>query len=318
MKNIDLNFYPGWTRKAMTFTIDDGWLDMDTKFIGIVRPYGIKGAFNISSHNMTKHNNPDLIRATYRGFEITNHVRLHPLAFKDIYAPVLSDEFFSASKADKSVCYREVGTPEGVYLRYSESRERWDRVCTAEGYITLTERCRKELEEVFGEGNVRGFVWPFCRQENSELIAYLKSRYYGLRDAGKTEPMEDASFSLPSDRTNWQYNARHSNLLVRGAEYEALADDGKLKWFCFGVHSHDFEFADNWDDLSEFCRKYGNRPEDFWYASNAEIFDYEDAVKSVILTETSVKNPSDIDLYIKIDGKRFTLRAGCEMFTETI
>ena len=42
------------------------------------------------------------------------------------------------------------------------------------------------------------------------------------------------------------------------------------------------------------------------------------ADKSVILTETSVKSPSDIDLYIKIDGKRFTLRAGCEIFTETI
>ena len=318
MKNIDLNFFPGWTRKAVTFTIDDGWLAMDTKFINMIRPYGIKGAFNISSHNMTKHNNPDLIRATYRGFEITNHVRLHPFAFKDGAEEKLSDEFFSASKADKGICYREVGSPEGVYLRYSTANDRWDRFCTAKGYIALTDECHKELEEVFGEGSVRGFVWPYCRQDNSELIQHLKSRYYGLRDAGKKEPMEDATFSLPSDRSNWHYTARHSNLLTRAAEYEALADDGNLKWFAFGVHSNDFERADNWDDLSEFCRKYGNRPEDFWYASNAEIFDYEDAVKSVTVTENSAKNPSDIDLYIKIDGKRFTLRAGCEISTETI
>ena len=313
MKKIDLNFFPGWTRKAVTFTMDDGWLAMDTKFIEIIRPYGIKGAFNISSQNVTKYNDPELIRTTYRGFEITNHVRLHPFAFGDSCEAKLTDEPFCAETADKSLCYREKGSPDGVYLRYSVKNDRWDRVCTAKGYITLVEECQKELEELFGEGNVRGFVWPYYRQDNAELIEYLKSRYYGLRDAGKQEPMDDESFSLPDDRTNWQYNARHSNLLDRAAKYEALEDDGNLKWFAFGVHSFDFDRAGNWDDLSEFCRRYGNRPEDFWYASNAEIFDYEDAVKSVVITENSVKNPSDVDLCIKIDGERFTLCAGCEI-----
>lgn len=313
MKSIDLTFFPGWTRKAVTFTIDDGWLEMDTKFIRIVRPYGIKGAFNISSHNMTKHNNPDLIRATYRGFEITNHVKCHPFAFNDGTETNLSEEFFRTSTADKEFCYREVGTPEGTYLRYRAQNDRWDRVCTAKGYIALTEECHAELEAVFGEGSVRGFVWPYCRQENSEVIEYLKSKYYGLRDAGKHPPMEDMTFSLPHDRSNWHYNARHSNLLERAAQFDALGDDGSLKWFAFGVHSVDFERADNWDDLREFCRIYGNRPEDFWYASNADIFDYEDAVKSVTVTETAVKNPSNIDLFIKIDGNRVSLPAGCEI-----
>ena len=92
MKNIDINFFPGWTRKAMTFTIDDGWVAMDTNFINIVRPYGIKGSFNISSDNVTKYNNPKLIRATYRGFEITNHVKLHPFAFRDGEDVRLSEE----------------------------------------------------------------------------------------------------------------------------------------------------------------------------------------------------------------------------------
>lgn len=313
MKNIDLNFFPGWTRKSITFTMDDGWVAMDTVFVDIVRPYGIKGAFNISSQNITKYNNPELIRSLYRGFEITNHVRLHPFAFRDGDEAVLSDEFFNESNADKSVCYREAGSPEGVYLRYSERNDRWDRVCTARGYITLVEECHKELEDIFGKGSVRGFVWPYYRQSNSELTEYLKTKYYGLRDAGKNEPMEDAAFSLPSDRSDWHYNARHSNLLARAAEYEALADDGNLKWFAFGVHAHDFDHSGNWDDLREFCRKYGNRHEDFWYATNAEIFDYEDAVKSVIITDTAIKNPSDVTLYIKVDGTRFTLCPGCEI-----
>ena len=37
---IDVKFYPGWTRKAITFSIDDGILDMDKKFMDIVEPYG--------------------------------------------------------------------------------------------------------------------------------------------------------------------------------------------------------------------------------------------------------------------------------------
>ena len=312
MKNFDLNFFPGWTRKAITFTIDDGWLDMDTKFISIVRPYGIKGAFNISSHNVTKYNNPELIKETYRGFEITNHVRLHPFAFKDAQKYTISEEFFNRETADKSVCYREVGTPEGVYLRYDPKGEMWRRYCTAEGYITLTKECHEILEGIFGEGTVKGFVWPFCRQENKELIEYLEKNYYGMRDAGKQTPMEDPEFALPEDRYNWHYNARHSNLLVRGAEFEAL-EAKKLAWFAFGVHSVDFDRAENWSDLEEFCKKYGNRPEDFWYATNIEIFEYEDAVKSVEVTENSLKNPSDTDLCIKVDGKRIILPAHGEV-----
>jgi len=313
MKNIDINFFPGWTRKAMTFTIDDGWVAMDTNFINIVRPYGIKGSFNISSDNVTKYNNPNLIRATYRGFEITNHVKLHPFAFRDGEDVRLSEEPLDEKTADTSVCYRDSKSPEGVYMKYAENKGCWRRFCTTEAYISLVEKCREELEEIFGEGSVRGFVWPFFRQENAEVIEYLKPRYYGLRAAGKKEPMEDMTFSLPSDRTDWQYNANHANLLTRAVQFEELEDDGKLKWFAFGVHSVDFERAGKWEELSEFCRKYGNRPEDFWYASNVEIFEYEDAVKSVVITEHSIKNPSDIDLCIKIDGERFTLCAGCEI-----
>ena len=144
-----------------------------------------------------------------------------------------------------------------------------------------------------------------------KTIEYLKKNYYGLRDAGKPEPMEDKTFSLPLDRSNWQYNARHSNLLVRAAEYEALEDDGNLKWFCFGVHSVDFDRAENWCDLEEFCKRYGNRPEDFWYATVEQIFAYEDAIRGLIVTDTAVENPSDITVCIKVDGKRVTLDAHC-------
>ena len=42
MKTIDLHFYPGWTRKSMTFTIDDGNVKLDRKFLDITEPAGLK------------------------------------------------------------------------------------------------------------------------------------------------------------------------------------------------------------------------------------------------------------------------------------
>ena len=42
-------YYPGFTRKAITFSIDDGDIPNDVKFLEIVRPAGILGTFNISS-----------------------------------------------------------------------------------------------------------------------------------------------------------------------------------------------------------------------------------------------------------------------------
>ena len=47
MKNVDINFFPGWVRKSVTFTIDDGNIKMDKKFLDIVKPAGILGTFNL-------------------------------------------------------------------------------------------------------------------------------------------------------------------------------------------------------------------------------------------------------------------------------
>ena len=51
---IDVKFYPGWTRKAISFSIDDGKLDTDKKFMDIVEPYGIRGTFNLCSERLAR------------------------------------------------------------------------------------------------------------------------------------------------------------------------------------------------------------------------------------------------------------------------
>ena len=306
---IDLNYFPGYTRKAITFTIDDGHVRLDRKLIDIVKPRGIKGTFNLHRTNWEGFSHDDY-RALYEGFEVANHVKEHPFALRDDKKYTYSDKYYHEGlPINEGVLYKTENPR--IHIELTESyRAHKKRIANNENYIELLYEGQKELEDVFGKGKIRGFVWPYGAQANQFLKDYISGcgMFYGMRAVGS--PKENEDFSLPKDRMAWVYNAYHKNVLEMGSKFDAYEDDGTLKWLCFGVHSHDFENEGNWCDLEEFASKYGNRKDDFYYATNAEIFDYEDAIKSVVITENSVYNPSKIDLYIKINGKNTVLKAG--------
>lgn len=301
MKNIDLNFYPAWTRKSITFTIDDGNVRLDRKFLDITEPAGLKGTFNLTAP--MKRLTPEEYREFYKGYEISNHCRYHAYPFTAQTAREIKNEQFDPETADRAYGY--LTEEEGLYRIYTYN---WTYLATDEKYMECVDACQRELEEVFGKGKIRGYVWPCGLQHNEFVIDAVKR--YGFQSVRETGCVGDSTgFSLPRDRMAWSYNAYYKNMLDFGAKYEAYPDDGELKFFCFGVHSHDFENAGRWDVLIDFCRLYGNRPKDFWYASVGEILDYEDAVKAVEITDTEIRNPSGIDLYVKIDGECVILPA---------
>jgi hypothetical protein len=303
---IDVKFYPGWTRKAISFSIDDGHLDSDKKFMDIVEPYGIKGTFNLCSERLARMS-PDEYREFYRGHEIANHCKYHPAAFVDGEEYDISDEPFDRESSDRSKLHRFDGE-EGLY-HAARAAGGWLRRATADAYIRLVEQGHRELEEVFGEGSIRCFIWPYGQQKNKKVMDYVHSipYYYGDRwtHANKTP---DVYFAPPT-KDAFYAPARHNNILAVAAEFEALPDDGELKFFCVGIHSIDYEKADKWGDLLTFAKTYGARPEDYFYATIAEIYDYSEAVKALEITDTEIKNQSDLDLYVKIDGERRVVKA---------
>ncbi len=300
-KRVDLNFFPGWTRKSISFTIDDGNLKLDRKFLGILKPYGFLGSFNLVSSSITPENRDEYIEL-YRGYEITNHCKYHPFAILEDDTREISDEPYSPETADPKFLYRS--DVSGLY--HEGSKKSYRLGARSDVYLALAEEGRRELEEIFGEGSVHAFVWPYGKQADPKIFKGLcESGYMYIRKTGDFD--NKTGFAVCDDRMNFSYNAHNFNMLDIMEKYEAYPDDGELKMFTFGVHSHDFENAGNWDVLETFAEKYGNRPEDYYYASVYDIFSYEDAVKSVTVTDTEVINPTDIKLYIKIDGKRVTL-----------
>lgn len=302
MKRIDLNYFPGWVRKSVSFTIDDGNIPMDEKFLSIVRPAGILGTFNLCTP-LKKTMTAEDYRSFYRGYEIANHCHRHPHAFTKNRNPALAGVPFDEATADTSLAYPT--DEDGFYRIHTRN---WDYyIATDDKYVEYVDRCGEILEGYFGKDSVKDFVWPFGEQDNPALMERLAA--HGFRSIRATGDVRDTTgFALPADRMHWSYNAHHRTLLEVATLYEAYPDDGSLKLFCFGVHSIDFERDGNWDDLVEFCRKFGNRT-DLWYASMGDIFDYEDAVKAVAVTADSVTNPSPIDLYLTVDGERRILRA---------
>ncbi len=299
--NVDVCFFPGWTRKSLTFTIDDGNLKLDRKFINIVAPAGITGTFNLMSNSINEENREAYI-AQYAPYEVANHCKRHPFAIPDGDTRPISDEPYDPKTAKMEFLYKT--DMDGLYHEGSPKAYRVGAV--PQVYLRLAEESRAELDEIFGEGTVHAFVWPYGMQRNEEVTAGIKSMgYQYIRKTG--DLLDTTDFDLPDDRLMWSYNAHNRNMLEVMEKYEAFPDDGRLKMFAFGVHSHDFENDGNWDVLEQFCDKYGNRPEDYWYATVHDILSYEDAVKAIAVTDSEVINNSDIKLYIKIDGKRVTL-----------
>ena len=298
-------FYPNYSKKAITFSIDDGHIAYDTVLLGIVRPAGIRGTFNLCSGRLEL--TPEEYRSLYCGYEIANHAKYHPYAFSDGVEYTLSDEIFDAKSADESKVYRHATIPDVYYSHRGGGR--WRLITDADTYIDGIEACRTELEEIFGEGSVTGFVWPFGEQKSAAVHEHLRGAgYYGVRKTGAL--LDSTGFNFYDDVMRWSYNATHDSLLSVAELYEAYPDDGRLKVFCFGVHSSDFERSGKWDDLREFAKRYGSRPDDYWYATVREIFEYNLSASRLEVRDNEVYNGSGISLYIKVDGERIELPSG--------
>ena len=290
---VDLNFYPGFKRKALSFTIDDGNLTLDAKFISYVKPAKIKGTFNLVS-NYINDSNRDNYYNLYSEYEIANHVKYHPLILKEGHGRAVSCEKFSPESSNPEYIYKSA--TEGLYY-YLEGKK-WLLGAETEVFLRYAEEGKAELEALFGKGRIKDLVLPYGRRENPRLFSLLQDAgYRSIRGVSYN------GFSLPEDRMNWGFYASYINLLERAESFDSLEDDGSLKAFIFGVHSHDFENANAWHVLAEFCERYGKRENDFYYATVGEIFDVEDCIKAAAVTPHAVINNYHLPLYAKIRGK---------------
>lgn len=74
---VDKEFYPGFVRKAVTFSYDDGVVE-DERLVRIFRENNLGATFNLCSDRHTTGSEKARIKEVYAGFDIANHVKTHP------------------------------------------------------------------------------------------------------------------------------------------------------------------------------------------------------------------------------------------------
>ncbi len=302
-------YFPGFVKKSLSFTIDDGNIKWDKVFLDIMSPYGFVGTFNLISSNMRYFSDKEgSYTEFYKGHEIANHCKYHPFLIKEGMSERIAESYYDKETADPEYLYRDRENPSLIWFAMNKADKGSFRQCVSfNDYLKYVDEGKAELEAIFGKGSVKGFVYPYGWQRNEELDREIAKRgYQSIRRTGNRLDLDN--FAIPKNRMAWSYNASCNDLLELAEKYDSLAEDGELKFFCFGVHSVDFEREGKWEDLKTYAEKYGNRADDFWYASVGDIMSYEDKINALTVKEKSVTNPTDTPLYLKIDGKEIILQ----------
>lgn len=259
--------YPGFRRKALTLSYDDGTVH-DVRLVEILNRYGIKATFNLNSIHFTQRR-PQKTRAMTReeaaalfagsGHEIAVHSFSHPFLEQ---------------------------LPRG--------NAAWELM-----------QDRKTLEEMFG-CIVRGMAYPMGTYNDEVVEAARLCGICYARTCKATHGFdlpEDWLRLHPTCRHNdpalMELCSRFLTL------HEDRPWDPRPKLFYLWGHSYEFSDDDNWELIEEFCARMADNP-DIWYATNGEIYAYIEAARQIVSSVDGqlLYNPTARTLYLEISGEK--------------
>ncbi|MFZ4708036.1 MAG: polysaccharide deacetylase family protein [Bacteroidales bacterium] len=268
--------FPQGKSKALILSFDDG-IVADRKLVKLMNDYGLVGTFHLNSNKLDTKDylTKDEIKTLYKGHEVSCHTANHP-------------SLTSLSKIDVI-------------------------------YEVLEDR--KDLERLMGYP-VRGMSYPFGNTNDFviEAISGLGIEY--ARTVGDTY-----NFSMPTDFLKWQPtihlfektnyipNDTANDRKELGQFYQLTTDFLKansLALFYVWGHSWEYEGPGNkWAEVDKFFKMVSNNP-DIYYTTQIALVDYINAFKNLKFSvdKSMVTNLSSIDVFVKINGKVFTVEAG--------
>ena len=272
MANIFVRF-PGGKVKAVTLSYDDG-VEQDIRLIKIMKEYGLKGTFNLSSGLYAKEG------TNYEAGTI--HRRMTRQQAIDVY-----------QNSGMEIAVHGLTHPFLEHLSPS--------MCT---YEVLQDRINLETE--YGT-IIRGMAYPYGSYSDS-VVDCLK--HCGIAYSRTTKSTE--SFGIPTDWLRMPATCHHNNLHLMELAKKFVEDsrDRTPMLFYLWGHSYEFERDDNWEVIEEFAEYIGKR-EDIWYATNIEIYDYMKAFEQLIFSADGRQawNPTAIDLYLKYNGLNYCIKS---------
>lgn len=267
--------FPGGRFKTLTFSYDDG-VEQDVRLLELFQQYGMKATFNLNS---------------------------------GLYAP--EDTVYPAGQIHRRMSKSQVSklyAQEGIEVAVHGSTHPWlDHMPTNMCTKDLIDD-REELEKQF-DTIVRGMAYPYGTYSD-DVVASMKS--VGIVYSRTVHSTHD--FNMPTDWMRLPATCHHND-----PELMNLADKflngttsyGRPCMFYLWGHSYEFEENNNWNVIEDFLKLMANH-DDIWYATNIEIYDYQDAFKQLQFSMDGhmIKNPTAYELWFNLNGNNYSVKPG--------
>lgn len=265
--------YPGFKKKSVTFSYDDGVIQ-DKTLIEIFNHYGMKATFNLNAGKVGEKK----FRTSLNGDEIDcSHLLLsenvslydgHEIANHTYSHPHLED----------------------ITIEEQEKEYR---------------RGKEELEAIFNK-KVFGAAYPYgsYNYDTFEVQKRLKIEY-------DRTTRSTYSFKLPTDWLCWHPTIHHREKQLNDVVNSFYKTDEELALLYIWGHSYEFAIDDNFSLMDNLCRNLITH-EDIAFMTNHEIYTYCNAATRVYHRVSSIGqplfyNPSDVDVYIEVDGLKLVI-----------
>lgn len=268
--NVDTSFYPGFKKKAVLMSYDDGSEDGDAGIIKRFDAAGMKGTFNINYPGSTAVESAKVrLRKIYQNHEIANHTLKHP----------------SMSAKDDSGNY----------------------VLTEDECIETIKEAADFYTEV-AQYPVVGFAWPYAPATGRQkVLDYVRNNCLYARNAGETKKYSIPSDFYNWDFSFYQMNINQKDELLKYLNYES-SNLSLMSVWGHGWEYRDGYVK--WTDLDDFVELYKSNSGILWNPTCSEYVRYMNALDKLQINTDTVYNPSDVTVYLKADEKEVILPGG--------
>lgn len=256
--------YPFFKKKAVTFSYDDGVIE-DRKLIEIFNSYGFKATFNL---NYGQSGEPKT-RLDKDGVEVDcSHIRLE-------------DEF--SLYDGHEIANHTYHHPHLENLTKEEQKAEFMDNTMA-------------LENLFHH-HIYGAAYPYgtFNQDSLDVQKDLGIEY-------DRTTRSTYSFSLPASWLLWMPTIHHRDKRVMECLERFIHDDSELSLLYIWGHSYEFAIDHNFDLMDEICKKLKNC-DDVISMTNHEVYEYVHAAMMAYHRDGKFINPSNMDVYLNVDGK---------------
>lgn len=170
---------------------------------------------------------------------------------------------------------------------------------------------RKFFENIM-KRPVEGMAYPNGLREFPGLVEAVKA--CGLRYARTVNTTFD--FELPNDYLRWcptchQNSPRLDEMIDAFLAPFPYTRPFRIQPKLLYIWGHSYEYEFDWPRLANMCQKLAGHDE-IWYATNIEIIDYLDAIRSLrpSVDGRYIYNPTHIPLYVNANNVDIILQPG--------